>query len=187
MKKFLAPLTVTIALVGLTLSGCSALGGDGYGYESPASPEATAPAETPTNAPTEAPAAEPVAPTVLTLAESALGTITVDGTAMTVYRFDNDTKDSGTSACTDDCAVKWPAVISDSATPVAEGITGTVAANPLPDGTFQVTVNGWPLYRFAKDAAAGDINGQGVGDVWHVVAADGSTITDAAPQAGYDY
>ena len=33
------------------------------------------------------------------------------------------------------------------------------------DGTTQVTYNDWPLYLFSGDAAAGDTNGQGVGDV----------------------
>ena len=34
----------------------------------------------------------------------------------------------------------------------------------------------WPLYRFAGDAAPGDVNGQGSGEVWFVAAPDGSLI-----------
>ena len=37
-------------------------------------------------------------------------------------------------------------------------------------------VGKWPLYRFAGDAAPGDINGQGSGGVWFVVGADGKLI-----------
>ena len=44
------------------------------------------------------------------------------------------------------------------------------------DGTTQLTVNGFPAYYFANDAAAGDTNGQGVGDVWWVFGADGEPI-----------
>ena len=29
--------------------------------------------------------------------------------------------------------------------------------------------NGWPLYTFIKDAKPGDVTGDGVGGVWHVV------------------
>ena len=44
------------------------------------------------------------------------------------------------------------------------------------DGTVQATVNGFPVYYFANDAAAGDTNGQGVGGNWYVVGADGELI-----------
>jgi predicted lipoprotein with Yx(FWY)xxD motif len=37
-------------------------------------------------------------------------------------------------------------------------------------------VNGFPAYYFANDAAAGDVNGQGVGGVWWVFGADGEHI-----------
>ncbi|MDH5372750.1 MAG: hypothetical protein OEX97_07385, partial [Acidimicrobiia bacterium] len=39
-----------------------------------------------------------------------------------------------------------------------------------------VTYNGWPLYYFANDSAPGDINGQGLNDVWYVVSAEGDAI-----------
>jgi predicted lipoprotein with Yx(FWY)xxD motif len=32
------------------------------------------------------------------------------------------------------------------------------------------------VYYFGGDAAPGDVNGQGIGDVWHVVGADGKPI-----------
>jgi predicted lipoprotein with Yx(FWY)xxD motif len=188
MNKLIAPFTATLFVAALALTGCASLPG-AYDYGSGGSTQAPAQAPAPAASAPAAPstpvpaAAESAA---LATSDSTLGTIVVDGTAMTVYRFDSDTKGSGTSACTGGCAAKWPAVIATSATPTVEGVTGTVGGNPLPDGTFQATVNGWPLYRFAKDVAPGDVLGQGVGDVWHVVAPDGSTIKDAAPQAsGY--
>jgi predicted lipoprotein with Yx(FWY)xxD motif len=49
-------------------------------------------------------------------------------------------------------------------------------------GGRQVTANGWPLDTFAKDAVAGDTNGQGLNDVWFVVGPDGTAI--GAPTAG---
>ena len=36
------------------------------------------------------------------------------------------------------------------------------------DGSMQVAYNGSPLYYYAADKAAGDTNGQGVGDVWFI-------------------
>ena len=44
------------------------------------------------------------------------------------------------------------------------------------DGTLQVTYNGMPLYYYAKDTVAGDVNGQEVGDVWYVIAPNGKMI-----------
>ena len=37
---------------------------------------------------------------------------------------------------------------------------------------MQVAINGSPLYYFAKDAKAGDTNGQGVGGKWFVASPD---------------
>ena len=44
------------------------------------------------------------------------------------------------------------------------------------DGTVQSTYNGWPLYYFSGDSAAGDVNGQGVNDVWWVLDATGTPV-----------
>ncbi|MFD9330784.1 hypothetical protein [Streptomyces sp. NPDC060065] len=41
------------------------------------------------------------------------------------------------------------------------------------DGTLQVTIGGWPVYRFSKDLEPGDTNGQGVGGTWFGVTPDG--------------
>ena len=49
-----------------------------------------------------------------------------------------------------------------------------------PDGSMQLTVNDQPLYRYAADAAPGDITGQDVGGVWFAAAPDGTPITAAA-------
>ena len=42
------------------------------------------------------------------------------------------------------------------------------------DGTKQVKYGDWPLYYFAGDSAAGDANGQGLGEKWFVVDASGA-------------
>jgi hypothetical protein len=36
-----------------------------------------------------------------------------------------------------------------------------------PNGTWQLTLKGWPLYRYAKDTTPGDTLGQGVGGKWY--------------------
>ena len=52
------------------------------------------------------------------------------------------------------------------------------------DGTMQVSVNGLPLYTFGGDTAPGDTNGQGVGDVWYVVGANGRRSTAGRRRRG---
>jgi len=39
-----------------------------------------------------------------------------------------------------------------------------------------VTLNGWPLYLFAKDAKAGDVKGEGVNGKWSAVGADAKPL-----------
>jgi predicted lipoprotein with Yx(FWY)xxD motif len=107
-----------------------------------------------------------------------LGTILVDSNGMTLYVFDNDT--SGTSNCTGDCLQRWPALTvadEDEEITTGEGVTAELAVITRDDGTYQVTANGMPLYTYAEDAAPGDVNGQGVGEVWWVVGPDGTKIT----------
>jgi len=118
---------------------------------------------------------------VVTTAESELGTILVDGDGMSLYLFTPDSP--GVSTCTDDCLAVWPALLTEGE-PVAEASAqqGLVSTLTREDGTVQVTYAGWPLYRYVADGAAGDINGQGVGDVWFVVGPDGSLLR--APGTG---
>ncbi len=109
----------------------------------------------------------------------AAGEIITDEAGYTVYTFTRDTPNSGISNCYDDCAMTWPAV-SASSTSAADGVTGEVGSITRTDGTTQLTINGWPIYRFAKDAAPGQVNGQGVKDAWYVLLPDGTTNMEAA-------
>jgi predicted lipoprotein with Yx(FWY)xxD motif len=117
---------------------------------------------------------------VLSTAASPLGEIAVAADGRTVYVFDKDTADAGTSACSGACAANWPAVIADTAEPAVDGVTGKVGTITRDDGTMQVTLDGMPLYTYAKDSDPGTVTGQGVQGVWWVVAADGAKVT-AAP------
>jgi predicted lipoprotein with Yx(FWY)xxD motif len=123
----------------------------------------------------------PAGTSALATASTSLGTVVVDGKGMTVYTFKKDVKDSGKSNCAGPCAVLWPAVVAPSTNPKVNGVTGTVGTITLGDGTKQVTVNGLPVYTYAKDSSAGDVTGQGVGGVWYVVAPSGNAITGGKP------
>ncbi|HEU4756207.1 MAG TPA: hypothetical protein VFS72_06065 [Agromyces sp.] len=165
MKLRIATGLATAALAVL-LAGCS----NGSGGEAPADPYG-APSES--TAPTTGSTGSEA---LLTTADSDLGEIVVDGEGMTVYMFDNDTQGGDASTCEGQCAANWPAVTTESDDPAVEGVTGDVGTITGVDGETQVTLNGWPLYYFAGDSAAGDVNGQGVNGVWWVLTPDGEKI-----------
>lgn len=113
------------------------------------------------------------------VARASLGDVVVDASGMTLYMFTKDTKDSGKSSCAGQCLALWPPLLTDGR-PTADGVSGTLATITTADGKKQVTLNGWPLYYYAKDKAAGDVTGQGVGQVWWVLSKEGQPVQAAA-------
>jgi predicted lipoprotein with Yx(FWY)xxD motif len=175
MNKHLGTSLAAMALMA-ALAGC---GGSPGTTTTTAAPSASATSPAVTSA---APTATTAAPAVdLMTASSSAGRIVVDAKGMSLYFFTKDTKDSGTSACTGGCLTAWPPALTTAATPSAEGVTGTLGTITTPDGAKQLTLNGMPLYYYAKDKKAGDVTGQGVGDVWYLSDPAGGMITTAAP------
>jgi predicted lipoprotein with Yx(FWY)xxD motif len=132
-----------------------------------------APAEvggTPIASPVASPVASPAAGgATLAVAESPeLGKFLTDANGMTLYLFTND--EEGESYCNDDCATNWPPLMASDPLMLPEGVDGELTQIAREDGTMQVAYNGIPLYYWANDANPGDTTGQGVGDVWFVVA-----------------
>jgi len=137
------------------------------------------------SAATEAPATEPPATEAPAAAGAAtvnlgenetLGSFLVDDNGMTLYLF---TKDSpNTTVCYDNCAIAWPPLLTTGDPVAGEGVDASLfGTTTRTDGTVQVTYNGWPLYYYEKDKAAGDVTGQDVGGVWFVVSAAGKQVT----------
>lgn len=93
----------------------------------------------------------------------------VDSKQMSLYTFDNDT--DSVSNCVGECEVKWP-VFSDAID--ASNLPSELNAEDFStitraDGSTQVTFKKQPLYYFAGDTKAGDITGDNVKNVWHLV------------------
>lgn len=134
----------------------------------------------PTDAATEEPGAG--APTVNVSESTTHGPILVDGEGMSLYLFMADTQNSGVSTCGDDdgCATEWPPLLSEGDPVAGDGVDSALLSTiTREDGSVQVTYNGWPLYFFAGDTAAGDTNGQGIdefGGLWYLVNPAGEAI-----------
>ncbi|MFF2316147.1 hypothetical protein ACFVTE_07735 [Arthrobacter sp. NPDC058097] len=172
MKK---QLSVGLAVMAFAASLTACGGGSGTTTTTTAAAPASESPATSASASATASASE-MASVDLKTASSSKGDIVVDGKGMSVYYFTKDVKDSGKSNCLGECLVKWPPVIAVTDTPKVEGVTGKVGTIDTPDGKKQVTVNGMPVYLWEKDKAPGDITGQGVGNVWYLVAPDGTMI-----------
>ena len=97
-----------------------------------------------------------------------IGSYLTDIKGMTLYSFKKDTP--GMSACEGECVAKWPIYYVETVA-AKDGLKaedfGTITRA---DGKKQTTYKGMPLYFFSGDKAAGDTNGQGVKDLWHVAA-----------------
>lgn len=100
--------------------------------------------------------------------------ILTDADGNTLYFFSKDV--AGLSVCNDGCLAAWPLFYKEDLT-VGEGLdTADFNTITRDDGAKQTTYKGWPLYYFANDTNAGDINGDGVGNNWYVAKADYSLM-----------
>jgi predicted lipoprotein with Yx(FWY)xxD motif len=97
------------------------------------------------------------------MANSSIGPVMTTPGGMTVYTFDND--QPGKSSCYDACAKHWPAVTADRYAQEYGRMSLVVRA----DGQRQWAYDGNPLYTYAEDNMRGDVKGNNVGSVWHVV------------------
>jgi predicted lipoprotein with Yx(FWY)xxD motif len=104
-----------------------------------------------------------------------VGTVLTDAEGYTLYRFDEDTAQPPTATCVEACAEKWPPVVVDpQGTLELDGVErDAIGLVARPDGATQLTVGGWPVYRYAQDPEPGVADGEGVGGTWHAVAPDG--------------
>lgn len=153
---------------------------------------ACSPQAAPTSAPTTAPPVAPPATQAPTVAvpvtggttvnlgkHDSLGSFLVDDKGMTLYLFTKDTPN--TSNCYDKCATAWPPLLTTGKPAAGDGLDASkLGTTTRKDGSTQVTYNGWPLYYYQKDKAAGDVTGQDVGNVWFVVSAAGDKVESAA-------
>ena len=150
--------------------------------DTPAETATEAAVETPTTEATEAATEAATSTAGVSIMTSTSADVSepflVDQDGRTLYVTSDDTQNSGASSCTDsECTTEWPAVIvtgtPTAGTGVDASLLGTITRE---DGTMQATYNGWPLYYFDEDTAAGDMNGQGMEGAWFLISAAGTAI-----------
>jgi predicted lipoprotein with Yx(FWY)xxD motif len=78
----------------------------------------------------------------------------------------------------------WPPVLAGGKVTFVGGDQSLVGTLTRPDGTTQLTLRSWPLYRYAGDKAEGNTRGHGIDGAWFAVTADGEKVTPSASAAG---
>ena len=89
--------------------------------------------------------------------------ILANSEGMSLYTFDVD--EPGVSNCHDGCLAVWPAVIVINDSEINAPFSSIVRA----DGSKQLALNDQPLYLFVGDKKVGDIKGDNLQNVWHIV------------------
>jgi predicted lipoprotein with Yx(FWY)xxD motif len=154
-----------LGALALVLAACGGSDDEGSGAAAPAEPATTA--------------AQAAGGTTVAVASGTLGDILVDGDGRTLYAFTKDKGDQ--SACSGQCADTWPALTGPAT--AGTGVQASLLSTSMQaNGANQVTYGGKPLYYFAGDAKPGDVNGQGVGDVWFALSASGELVKDKATE-----
>jgi len=123
-------------------------------------------------------------PSVGVMDNEKFGQILVDRNGMTLYTWVMD--EPGVSACYGSCTTTWPPALVDDPAVAPPGLPGRLGTTLRTDGTTQLTYNDWPLYRYSRDVASGEITGDGSlssGGLWPVAATGAvpPTVKMAAP------
>ncbi|MFI6877569.1 hypothetical protein ACIBL6_29415 [Streptomyces sp. NPDC050400] len=142
-----------LAVVALTLAGCGDNGG-GSGKKAGGG-------------------ASGGATLVAAAAEKVSGTVVTDRDGYVLYRFDADAAKPTKVTCYGACAKLWPPAKASGDITVKGVDRNLVSTVKRTDGSTQLTLAGWPLYRYAKDDEPREAYGQGVDGTWFAATPSG--------------
>jgi predicted lipoprotein with Yx(FWY)xxD motif len=159
----------------MLLAGCNGFGNGSTSTGNDSSGQSDSAGSDQTAHSAQAPTTPKIKWTLMTASTKKLGRIMVNGQGLTVYRFDDDTANPSASKCLGACAKKWPPVTIHTTNLVLKGFDATLLGRiKRADGTWQLTLRGWPLYTYAGDTKSGVWKGQGLKGKWFVAAANGT-------------
>jgi predicted lipoprotein with Yx(FWY)xxD motif len=114
------------------------------------------------------------------LRHTSLGTILVDGSGFTLYRFTKDSRNKDTCVKTKGCTGTWPAYTTSGKPVAGSGVKSSLLSTiRLPNGSHQVTYAGEPLYGYASASERGEtvyVSAEQFGGTWYAVNAAGHTV-----------
>ena len=133
--------------------------------------------------PAEQPPAEEVN-SVRLRSDGTFGEMLTDSDGMSLYFFSPDA--DGDSNCTDGCLTNWPVFYEADLTLDDGLIAEDFGSITRSDGKMQTTYKEWPLYYYASDSAEGDVNGDGINNLWFVAKPDYTVMMVQAQLVGRD-
>jgi predicted lipoprotein with Yx(FWY)xxD motif len=161
MRKVLGVVFVTVAVAACGSSGGSKGGGS--------STTTRAKTSTSTAGSTDATS------TTLQVEDTALGKVVADSAGKTLYEYVPD--GSGTqSKVPANLLAAWPPVQATQTPTLGPGLTKKAGTATQPNGQQWVTYNGHLLYAFTGDTKPGDVNGNGLGNVWYALTPAGDPV-----------
>jgi predicted lipoprotein with Yx(FWY)xxD motif len=143
------------------------------GSSSPADPATSSPAASATH---QANAAAAGTVTIKTISTSK-GTVLATANGRTLYWFAKDTATQ--SNCTGSCATYWPPVTGTAVAATGAALPHGFGTIKRANGQTQATYDGHPLYTYAGDTAARQVNGNDVnasGGLWWAVTPSGTKL-----------
>ncbi|MFZ7943360.1 hypothetical protein [Neobacillus sp. 19] len=158
---------VLFLLTGVLLVGCSS---KEKAEDTQKNDQAEAVSNEPSDKKTKESSQEKV-PALQLMENEKTGKYLTDADGKALYYFKNDKPN--TSNCSGECLQNWPSFYKENFE-VPEGFNkddfGTITREDT--GEKQTSYKGYPLYYFVKDQASGDVNGQGVKDVWFIISSE---------------
>jgi predicted lipoprotein with Yx(FWY)xxD motif len=112
------------------------------------------------------------------------GSILTDSAGRTLYFFSMDA--DGSSACTGGCLAVWPVFHTSRLNPGTGLDSADFGTITRTDGSQQTTYKGWPLYYYQPDSQAGEVNGDGVENIWFVAKPDYTVMLANVQLVGND-
>ncbi len=104
----------------------------------------------------------PIRPAVVSTRHTAVGSVLVGDSGLTIYLFSADSR--GVSSCPAACTRSWSPVRSHGGKPRGSALVPSEMIGSIvrKDGSYQVTLDGQPLYHYVGDRNPGDAKGQGL-------------------------
>jgi predicted lipoprotein with Yx(FWY)xxD motif len=167
------------AVLALTLAGCGG-GGGGSGGGTSSTPSG---GSSQSSGSAQSGTTGSATSTLTTANVAKLGTVVTDGKGYVLYRFDADSANPTKVSCYNTCATVWPAATTQGSVTTKGIDKSLVSTVKRTDGGTQITLAGWPLYRYSKDSEPKEAYGQGVDGTWFAVTPGGAKITTPASTA----